>query len=89
MANLHRSYAGQQLPQRRSELYQDICTLQLKDRPRYRGIDMLVPFPENQQVLQKVALALVVQNQPNMERQALETQLSTHLQSLDFLNVAR
>ena len=88
MANLHRSYAGQQLPQRRSELYQDICTLQLKDRPRYRGIDMLVPFPENQQVLQKVALALVVQNQPNMERQALETQLSTHLQSLDFLNVA-
>jgi len=88
MANLHRSYAGQQLPQRRSELYQDICTLQLKDRPRYRGIDMLVPFPESQQVLQKLALALVVQNQPNMERQALETQISTHLQSLDFLNVA-
>jgi hypothetical protein len=88
MANLHRSYAGQQLPQGRSELYQDICTLQLKDRPRYRGMDMLVPFPESQQVLQKVALALVVQNQPNVERQALETQLSTHLQSLDFSNVA-
>ncbi|VXD10466.1 GUN4 domain-containing protein [Planktothrix paucivesiculata] len=88
MANLHRSYAGQQLPQQRSELYQDIFTLQLKDRPRYRGIDMLVPFPESQQVLQKLALALVVQNQPNVERQALETQISTHLQSLDFPNVA-
>ena len=32
IANLHRSYAGQQLPQRRSELYQDIFILQLRDQ---------------------------------------------------------
>jgi predicted NACHT family NTPase len=86
IANLHRSYAGQQLPQRRSELYQDICTLQLRDRPRERGIDMLVPFPDIQQVLQKIAFTLVKQNQPAIKRQELETWIFNHLQSLDFGN---
>ncbi len=86
IANLHRSYAGQKLPQRRSELYQDICTLQLKDRPRSRGIDMLVPFPESQQVLQKVALTLVSQNEPSIKWQKLENWMANHLQSLDFGN---
>ena len=31
IANLHRSYQGRPLPQRRAELYQDICQLQLKE----------------------------------------------------------
>ncbi|WP_083862248.1 GUN4 domain-containing protein [Baaleninema simplex] len=83
IANLHRSYGAQQLPQRRSELYQDILTLQLKDRPRDRGIDMLVPFPESQQVLQKVALTWVRQNQTSSSRQNLENEISRHLQGLD------
>ena len=86
ISNLHRSYAGQQLPQRRSELYQDIFTLQLKDRPRERGIDMLVPFPESQQVLQKVALTLVSQNQTSIKWQELENWISNHLHSLDVGN---
>ncbi|MDJ0900119.1 MAG: GUN4 domain-containing protein [Xenococcus sp. MO_188.B8] len=88
IANLHRSYAGQQLPQRRSELYQDICTLQLRDRPRERGINMLVPFPESQQVLQKVAFTLVGQNQTSIRWQELETWISNHLHSLDFSHIA-
>ncbi len=86
IANLHRSYEGQQLPQRRCELYQDILTLQLKDRPRSRGIDMLVPFPESQQILQKVALTMVESNQPSIHRQDLETWIDNHLQNLDFGN---
>ena len=84
IANLHRSNEGQQLPQRRCELYQDILALQLKDRPRSRGIDMLVPFPESQQILQKVALTLVKQNQPSVKLQQLENLISEHLHSLDF-----
>ncbi|MDJ0796048.1 MAG: GUN4 domain-containing protein [Calothrix sp. MO_167.B12] len=84
IANLHRSYAGQQLPQRRNELYQDILTLQLKDRPRSRGIDMLVPFPESQQILQKVALTMVESKQPSINRWELETWIDNHLQNLDF-----
>ena len=87
IANLHR-YAGQQLPQRRSELYQDIFTLQLKDRPRERNIDMLVPFPESQQVLQKVAFALVSQNQTSIKWQDLEDRISLHLDNLDFSDLA-
>lgn len=86
IANLHRSYAGQKLPQRRCELYQDIFTLLLKDRPRSRGIDMLVTFPESQQILQKVALTMVMQNQLSVKRQDLETWISNHLQNIDFDN---
>ncbi len=86
IANLHRSYAGQQLPQRRSELYQDIFTLQLKDKPRSKGIDMLVPFPESQKVLQKVAFTLVSQNQTSIKWQELETWFSNHLQILEMGN---
>ncbi|MDJ0676328.1 MAG: GUN4 domain-containing protein [Calothrix sp. MO_167.B42] len=89
IANLHRSYAGEQLPQRRCELYQDILILQLKDRPRSRGIDMLVPFPENQQILQKVALTMVESNQPSINRQELETWIDKHLQNLDFGNTVK
>ena len=55
MVNLHRSYQGQPLPQRRAELYQDICQLQLKDRPRARGIDMPLPLEESLKLLQGVA----------------------------------
>jgi len=89
IANLHRSYAGEQLPQRRCELYQDILTLQLKERPRSRGIDMLVPFPESQQILQKVALNMVESNQPSIKRQDLETWMDKHLKSLDFGNTVK
>ena len=59
IVNLHRSYQGQPLPQRRAELYQDICTFQLKDRPRARGIDMPLPLAESQQLLQGVALDMM------------------------------
>jgi predicted NACHT family NTPase len=84
IVNLHRISFGQQLPQRRGELYHDILTLQLKDRPRARGIDLFVPFPENQQVLQKVALTMVRQNQPSIPRRELEQRLSGYLQDLEF-----
>lgn len=84
IVNLHRSYGGQQLPQRRCELYQNILTLQLKDRPHSRGIDMLVPFPESQQILQKVALIMVMQNKTSVKRQDLESWIYNHFQNLDF-----
>ncbi len=87
IVNLHRSYSGEHLPQRRSELYQDICTLQLKDRPRSRGIDMLVPFPESQHILQKVALNLVTQNQTSIKWQDLNNLIYSYLQSLDFADI--
>ena len=88
IATLHRSFFGQRLPQRRNELYRDIFMLQLRDRPWERGIDMLVPFPESQQILQKIALDLVKKNQSSINKQALEAQLTDCLNLLDFADTA-
>ena len=84
IANLHRSYQGQPLPQRRAELYQDICTLQLKDRPRARGINMPLPLAETQQLLQGVALDMMEKVQePRISTEDLTQLIDKHLRRLD------
>lgn len=84
IVNLHRSYQGQPLPQRRAELYQDICELQLKDRPRARGIDMPLPLAESQQVLQEVALDLMQEiKQARISAENLTKLVDKHLKNLD------
>lgn len=44
LATYHRSNPGVELPRQRAELYQDICTLQLRKRPDVRDIQ-LPPHP--------------------------------------------
>lgn len=84
MVNLHRSYQGQPLPQRRAELYQDICQLQLKDRPRARGIDMSLPLEESLQILQGVALDMMQEVQePRISAEGLTKLVERHLKNLD------
>ena len=84
IVNLHRSYQGQPLPQRRAELYQDICQLQLKDRPRARGIDMPLPLAESQQLLQGVALDLMQSvKEPRISAEGLSQLIDGHLRRLD------
>ena len=84
IVNLHRSYQGQQLPQRRAELYQDICELQLKDRPRARSIDMPLPMVESQQLLQAVALDLMQEvKEPRVSAEDLTRLIDKHLRILD------
>ena len=84
IVNLHRSYQGQPLPQRRAELYQDICELQLKDRPRARGIDMPLPLAESQQLLQAVALDLMQEvKEPRISAENLNQLIDKHLRKLD------
>ncbi len=84
IVNLHRSYQGQPLPQRRAELYQDICELQLKDRPRARGLDMPLPLAESQQLLQGVALALMNEvKEPRISAEDLTQLIDKHLRRLD------
>lgn len=58
IATFHRFYPGSELPRKRAELYQEICRLQLGDRPRARQIDMLLPAESGQQVLQALALEM-------------------------------
>ncbi|MDJ0747230.1 MAG: GUN4 domain-containing protein [Xenococcaceae cyanobacterium MO_167.B27] len=84
IVNLHRSYQGQPLPQRRAELYQDICTFQLKDRPRARGIDMPLPLAESQQLLQGVALDMMQKVQePRISAKDLTRLIDKQLRILD------
>ncbi|MEM9265189.1 MAG: GUN4 domain-containing protein [Cyanobacteria bacterium P01_F01_bin.13] len=58
IATFHRFYPGSELPRKRAELYQEICRLQLGDRPRARQIDMLLSTEHGQQVLQALALEM-------------------------------
>ncbi|MEL7510506.1 MAG: NTPase (NACHT family), partial [Cyanobacteria bacterium J06554_1] len=58
IATFHRFYPGSELPRKRAELYQEICRLQLGDRPRARQIDMLLSPEHGQRVLQALALEM-------------------------------
>ena len=72
LATYHRFDPGTELPRRRIELYQGICKLQLDDRPRARGIAMLLPNTKSTRVLQDLALAMVKANRPSLaENQVL------------------
>ncbi len=59
IATFHRTYPGARLPQRRTELYRDICTLQLQNRPSARDVELLLEFAERQKVLQGLALEMM------------------------------
>jgi len=59
LATYHRSDPSAELPRQRAELYQDICTLQLRKRPEARYIVLSLPPHERQMVLQNVALTMM------------------------------
>lgn len=69
LATFHRFDPGIELPRRRVELYQGMIKLQLEDRPKARGIPMLLPFEKSQRVLQALALAMVKHNRPQITQQ--------------------
>ncbi len=78
LATYHRFDPGIELPKKRVELYQGICKLQLEDRPKARGIAMLLPLDKSQKVLQTLALAMVQQNHPRIARLPLINFLQKH-----------
>ncbi|MBW4490418.1 MAG: GUN4 domain-containing protein [Trichocoleus desertorum ATA4-8-CV12] len=78
LATFHRFDPGTELPKRRIELYRGICKLQLEDRPRARGIPMLLPYEKSHQVLQSLALAMVKRSSPRVSCQSLISFLKKH-----------
>ncbi|MDJ0703422.1 MAG: GUN4 domain-containing protein [Leptolyngbyaceae cyanobacterium MO_188.B28] len=56
LATYYRSDPGAELPRQRAELYQDICTLQLRKRPDARSIVLPLSPGDRQGVLQNIAL---------------------------------
>ncbi|TVQ13986.1 MAG: NACHT domain-containing protein [Leptolyngbya sp. DLM2.Bin27] len=63
IATFHRRYPGARLPEQRVEIYQEICQLQLRDRPRARQLDTLLTQCEAQTLLQMLALYMMQQRQ--------------------------
>jgi len=61
MARFHRDRNQAQLPQRKVELYQDICELQLGRRPKGKGISLLLDSTgQRQTILQRLALEMMM-----------------------------
>ena len=83
MVNLHASYDGASLPDRRVDLYRAIIRLQLGDRPLAKKIDLLLPLQDSQRVLQQLALFMVQGTLSRIEEHSLLDQLQ---KGLDFLN---
>lgn len=78
IVTFHRFNPEQELPRQRLELYRGICKLQLDDRPRARGIPMLLSFANSQAVLQAIALAMTQANRATIQRQPLLNFLAKH-----------
>ncbi|MBD2021877.1 GUN4 domain-containing protein [Leptolyngbya sp. FACHB-36] len=79
IATFHRTYPGAELPKRRGELYQDICTLQLRNRPSAKNIELLLELAERQEALQVVALEMMQRHLERISQEELLTLLQTHL----------
>ena len=71
IGTFHRFYPGQELPQRRGDLYEEICKLQLGARPLARRVEMPLRWEESREVLQGVALAMVEQELRTMQEKPL------------------
>ncbi|MGG6295915.1 GUN4 domain-containing protein [Leptolyngbya sp. AN02str] len=78
LVTYHRFDPTQELPQQRLGLYRGICKLQLEDRPKARGIQMLLPFAKSNALLQSLALKMLRTNQLTISQQALLTFVEQH-----------
>ena len=84
LARLHYFCPQDALPQRQTELYQEICDLQLGARPAAKKIVMLLSKPQKrQQVLQGAALKMVRENTAQVKQGAMLELMREPLAALD------
>lgn len=81
LSTYHRSDPGVELPHQRAELYQDICSLQLRKRPAAREIVLPLSPEERQLVLQAIALGMMQQEKRLIEEGDLLDLLTQTLQA--------
>jgi GUN4-like len=79
IVTFHRRYPGAELPRRRVELYQEICRLQLKDRPGARKLETLLLECGAQVILQMLALEMMLKKEERVERRELVERLAGYL----------
>ena len=80
IVTFHRRYPGATIPQRRVELYREICQLQLRDRPCARELDTLLTQCEAQIILQTLAIRMMVARKERLPAHPLKALVN---QSLD------
>ncbi|AFY37677.1 putative signal transduction protein with Nacht domain [[Leptolyngbya] sp. PCC 7376] len=83
IARFHRRYPSAELPKRRPELYQQICTLQIKDRPNARKLESMLPNCEAQDILQMLALEMMQRKEERLDKDLLVERLTEYLRSQD------
>jgi hypothetical protein len=83
LATYHRSNPGVELPRQRAELYQDICTLQLRKRPDARSIVLPLSANDRQAVLQAVALTMMQSNLRLIPEEDLKREIADILKTQD------
>lgn len=83
ISTFHRLYPGAALPKRRVDLYGEICSLQLKARPRDRRLDTVLLALEPQAVLEQVAFKMMQQMKKRIDRDALLHLMATALADQD------
>lgn len=79
IALFHRRYPGAELPKRRVELYQEMCVLQLRDRPGARRLETLLADCEAQTILQMLALEMMIQKEERVEQELLLKRFAQYL----------
>jgi GUN4-like/NACHT domain len=84
IAMFHRRYPSAKLPKRRVELYQEICVLQLRDRPGARELEEWLgsndeAYVTAQVVLQMLALEMMQQKEERVEQATLLNRLEGYL----------
>ena len=82
IATFHRLSPTVQLPKRKVDLYQEICKLQLCDRPGAKELETLLTETDAQTILQKLALEMLLNNrEKTIDRDTLLTRLTTYLET--------
>ncbi len=79
IVSFHRRFPGADLPKRRVDLYQDICQLQLRDRPRTRNLDTVLTQCNAQTILQRVALGMMQKRWERIQQRVLLVALTNFL----------
>ncbi|MEM9005949.1 MAG: GUN4 domain-containing protein [Cyanobacteria bacterium P01_F01_bin.86] len=71
LVTFHRLAPHEDLPRQRLELYRGIGKLQLEDRPRARGIRMLVAYSKSMALLQRLAFGMLQSKRLTLPRDPL------------------
>lgn len=89
IVHFHRRYPGSSLPKRKVDFYREICSLQLRDRPRALRLDTILTQYDVQAILQKLALQMMEERRERLTNSAVIKRLAAYLQQQGRITDAR